>query len=199
MPKDHSSHARYHKQFPAGLEQHYRDLLRHYFGEGQSIGIDAFRSLIKASGMVQKLSEKGMDKHGMSMAKMRLLFLLLMRDEEGMLASDLSKLQGVGPNTTSSLVASLLKAGLIIRLAHPYDGRKHIIKITPAGREILLGLAPHQQQFVQTLFENFSDEELLTFSVLLNKVIDNVQHLMCADQFKPEEVGKVTQPDQPTI
>jgi len=77
MPKDHSSHAYYRKQFPTGLEQHHRELLRRYFGEGESVGMEAFRSLMKASGMVQKLSEKGLDKQGMSMAKMRLLFMLL--------------------------------------------------------------------------------------------------------------------------
>ena len=200
MPKDHSPLAHYRKAFPAGLEQHHRELLRRYFGEGESVGMESFRNLMKVSGMIQKLSEKGLDRQDMSMAKMRLLFMLLMRDDEGMLATDLSKLQGVMPNTTSSLVASLHKAGLIARLAHPSDRRKHIIKITPAGRDVLNGLAPHQRQFVQELFENFSDEEMSQFSHLINKLMETVQSLLCREAVaaKPEEVN--THPtDRPTI
>ncbi|MBX3086243.1 MAG: MarR family transcriptional regulator [Anaerolineae bacterium] len=197
MSKDHPTRDHYRKFLPSGLEQHHRDLLRRYFGEGESVWMETFRSLMKVSNMVQALSEKGLDKHGMSMAKIRMLFMLLMRDEEGMLPSELSRLQGVMPNTISSLIASLREAGMIAQVAHPSDRRKRIIKITDAGRAMLTDLGPHQRNFVQMMFENFSDDEVHQFSLLINKLIGNVQGLLCkeGDDSKDKEVT-TTQPDQ---
>jgi DNA-binding MarR family transcriptional regulator len=82
------------------------------------------------------------------------------------------------PNTISSLIASLRQAGLIAQVTHPSDGRKRIIKITDVGKAVLADLGPHQRTFVQELFENFSDEEIRSFSQLLNKLLSNVTRLL---------------------
>jgi DNA-binding MarR family transcriptional regulator len=105
------------------------------------------------------------------------LFMLAVCETEGMLPSEISKMQGVMPNTVSSSLASLRDAGLIEQASHPIDGRKRVMRITPAGHDALAAIAPVQREFLEVLFDHFSDEEMSTLNRLLTKLLDNVQRM----------------------
>jgi DNA-binding MarR family transcriptional regulator len=178
MSKFFTDHEPYRALFHSGMAQRHHDLLQRFFGEGDTSSMMVFRSLLRVASLINAISEKALDPHGLSLAKVRLLIILMLRDEEGLLPSEVSKLQGVMPNTISSLVASLRDAGLIEQAAHPSDKRKHIIKIAPPGREVLQNIAPLQHTFVRALFEDFTDHELQSLGELVGKLTDRVQRMM---------------------
>lgn len=56
--------------------------------------------------------------------------------QEPLTQMKLSQLTGSDPMTTSQIVRTLLKNGLLERISHPTDSRAKIISATSAGREL---------------------------------------------------------------
>lgn len=161
----------------ADLEQTYRQRLHALIGDHEAGTLNVFRNLMKASGMLGALHEKRLARHNMSTAKMRLLFWLAMRDEEGLMPSELGKIQGIMPNTVTSLVNGLREAGLVEQGSHPDDRRKKIIWITPAGKAAIRDLAPSHNAFVEQVFDHLTHEQLDTLNTLLLSLIERARQL----------------------
>jgi DNA-binding MarR family transcriptional regulator len=110
----------------------------------------------------------------LSQARMRLLIRLVienrMGNDTGLLPSELSEFLGVSRNTVSALLNGLQEQGLIERHLHPTDHRQFLIRITPAGYELIGTRAPQYAAFVVSLLENLSPEECQTLLTLLNKL-----------------------------
>lgn len=70
---------------------------------------------------------------GASVARLRALRMLAFA-EEPLRMRDLSDMMGVAARTTTSIVDSLERDGLVERLRHPTDGRAFLLRLTPAGR-----------------------------------------------------------------
>jgi MarR family 2-MHQ and catechol resistance regulon transcriptional repressor len=177
-----------HAFFTEAMRARQAELLRGVSRE-DACSLDAFRSLMKVSNLVSAVAEKRLDRQHLSMSKMRLLLLLRLRENEGMLPSELSKLQGVMPNTISSLLASMNQAGWIERVTHPADRRKRIIRITNMGKRVLDEVVPTHRDLLHELFGNFSEDDKLTLTTLLDKLIDNVQAVMTAEEEAQKQDG----------
>lgn len=67
----------------------------------------------------------------------KLLVLANLRRDGGVAAADLAAEFRVLPQSLTRLLASLDTAGLIVREPDPTDGRKSLIRITPAGEAAL--------------------------------------------------------------
>jgi DNA-binding MarR family transcriptional regulator len=161
----------------ADLEQKYRQRMHALIGDHEAGTLNVFRNLMKASGMVGALHEKRLARHNLSTAKMRLLFWLAMRDEEGLMPSELGKMQGIMPNTVTSLVSGLRDAGLVEQGSHPDDRRKKIIRITAAGKAAIRELAPSHNEFIELVFAHLTHEQLDTLNTLLLSLIDRARQL----------------------
>ncbi|MBX3064357.1 MAG: MarR family transcriptional regulator [Anaerolineae bacterium] len=169
-----------HSLFTDIMRSRQAELLKQMKPE-DACSMDAFRNLMKVSGMITAGADKNLDRYGLSMSKLRLLFWLQLRQEEGMLPSELSKLHGVMPNTISSLIVSMARTGWIEIARHPHDRRKRVIRITRKGSNLLEEIGPSHQNFLNRLFSNFSEEEKQTLSEMLSKLTDNVQRLLVDD------------------
>jgi len=176
------------KDRPADMETRYREMVTRVHGESGLSALDLFRHLAITYHVVENLAEKQVARYNLSLAKMRILWWLKMRDDEGiegggLLPSELSRFQGVTPNTMSSLLTSLRESGLIEQINHPQDRRKRIIKITPDGLDLLKQVGPEHTNFLRELFADLSEEERhilitllknITFSVKNRAVCENV-------------------------
>lgn len=191
-----SPHSHYPNLTDAQMARH-RAIVRRVFGEGDHTRLETFRAMMKASNLITSLSEKGLDRHGLSLAKTRVLFMLAVCETEGMLPSEISKMQGVMPNTVSSSLASLRDAGLIEQAAHPIDGRKRVVRITPAGHAALTEIGPLQRGFVNGLFDDFDDEEVLTLNRLVVKLLDNVQRMSDREDTAPASSDPAASDEHP--
>jgi DNA-binding MarR family transcriptional regulator len=159
------------------IEKRYRDMMARAFGQSDTCTMDLFRNLMRTSHIVTALVDRHLSKHNLTIAKLRLLFWLKLRSDEGegMLASELSHFQGIMPNTVSSLLGSLRRAGLVEQVSHISDRRKRVIRITAAGIDLLHEIGPEHHAFMRTLFQELSDEEIQTLNSLLTKLVTSMK------------------------
>ncbi|HVO43859.1 MAG TPA: MarR family transcriptional regulator [Aggregatilineales bacterium] len=139
--------------------------------------LELARNIGIADHIMTALSERHLGGQ-MTFAQFRMLSWLYMQDEEnktGLLPSQLSRFQGVTPNTVSSLLHSLRKQGFIEQVSHPEDRRKRIIKITEAGRELVREMTPRQFRYVSGLLDGLDPEERQTLIQLTGKLIATVK------------------------
>jgi DNA-binding MarR family transcriptional regulator len=155
------------------IEHRYREMMARTFGQTDMCAMDLFRNLMKTSHILTALTDRNLSKYNLTIAKLRLLFWLKLRSDEGegMLASELSRFQGIMPNTVSSLLTSLRRAGLIEQVSHISDRRKRVIRITATGIDLLEEIGPEHHAFMRTLFQSLTDEEIKTMNLLMNKLI----------------------------
>lgn len=98
------------------------------------------------------------------------LALQLIKDNEGLTAGELAKKFKVSTARVAVVLRNLEEKGYIIKQVDKSDKRKVIIKISE------LGLEKHRESSLKVLdkvlqlFENFTDEELVTFVNLLTKI-----------------------------
>ena len=70
--------------------------------------------------------------HGASVARLRALRMLA-SSPEPLRMRDLSDMLGVAPRTTTALIDSLERDGLVERVRHPVDRRAFLLSLTPLG------------------------------------------------------------------
>ncbi len=171
---------------PGDIDNRYRDMIKNTLGDVDISAIELFRSMAKSFHMLTGLLERDLARNNLSGAKLRVLLWLKLRQDEGsngggMLPSELSRFQGVTPNTMSSLLTSLREAGLIEQINHPKDRRKRVIKITPAGLDALRTLGPAHYRYIAELLGELSEEERQILITLLHKVISSVKARMATE------------------
>ena len=89
---------------------------------------------------------------------------------DGVNPSELGRFQDVKKNTISALLKSLEEAGLIERTPHPTDGRASLVRITPAGRELVRSTAPLRFQFMTEITSSLTPAEQDDLVKLLTKL-----------------------------
>jgi MarR family transcriptional regulator, organic hydroperoxide resistance regulator len=91
---------------------------------------------------------------------------------------------GISKSTLTGVVTTLEGRGLVKRRAHPGDGRRVLLSLTPRARRLMDELFPlfnaHETQAVSAL----SSADLETFTTSLRKII---QHLETLDGTAPAE------------
>ena len=67
----------------------------------------------------------------------------------------------------------LEEKGFLKRNDHPTDRRAYVLALTPAGAEIVLQLWQSLVLSEQSALYGLSEDEISTFSRLLNKILEN--------------------------
>jgi DNA-binding MarR family transcriptional regulator len=76
-------------------------------------------------------------------------------------AAALAAMDGVRPQSMAATVASLEQDGLLAREPDPADGRRSILRMTPAGETLFFGGRTARQEWLaSTLRERLDDDEL---------------------------------------
>jgi DNA-binding MarR family transcriptional regulator len=99
-------------------------------------GMAVVTSIMRAEQLMLGRVQQILKPLGLSFARYEMLRLLCFTREGGMpMASATRRLQ-VHPTSVTNTVDRLEAAGLLVRTAHPDDGRATIIRVTEAGREV---------------------------------------------------------------
>ncbi len=179
------------REIDSRLQQMYREALTRLYGNVDMSAIELFRALGEAFHTVASfLDRKNTAQYNLSWAKLRILLWLQLHYKEsinggGMLPSELSRLQGVTPNTMSSLLTGLRESGLIEQINHPQDRRKRIVRITQAGLDTIKNLGPAHYRCMNWLFEDLSEEERQILITLLHKVTASTRARLAQDEYPP--------------
>ena len=84
----------------------------------------------------------------------------------------LSTLVGIDRSTTALVVAKLEVAGYLVRQGDPRDGRRKLLALTDAGRDVLARVKSPAQRVRDRELEVFSKEDRKTFLRLLEVFVD---------------------------
>jgi DNA-binding MarR family transcriptional regulator len=90
--------------------------------------------LFETTHQLRQFVEGRLRAHGASVARLRALRMLALA-ERPLRMRDLSEMTGVAARTTTSLVDSLERDGLVERVRHPEDRRAFLLRLTDRGRD----------------------------------------------------------------
>lgn len=124
------------------------------------------------SHQLYQLNESNLEATGLSYAQYRVLMSLYFCEWagqcDGLNPSQISVHQGTSRNTISALIRSLEDEKLVDRHLDSDDRRRFNIRLTDAGRKIILDHSSHFIQATDELFRVLNPEEMETLGALLH-------------------------------
>ena len=97
----------------------------------------AVTSLMRVQQLVIGRLDAILKPHGLTFARYEALVLLTFSSRGSLPLGKMGERLQVHPTSVTSIVRRLESAGLVVRRAHPDDGRAVLAEITPAGRELV--------------------------------------------------------------
>ncbi len=142
---------------------------------GQDIrGMEIAQAIRIVGKLINLAVAHSLEAHDLSGPRLGILLMLYMEEEKGNTTginpTRLSHYQHVKKNTTTSLLKGLEESGLVERAPHPVDRRATLIRITPAGRELVRSDAPLRFKFMDQLTSGLTEGERDQLILLLNKL-----------------------------
>ena len=97
----------------------------------------AVTSLMRVQQLVIGQLDAILKPHGLTFARYEALVLLTFSSRGSLPLGKMGERLQVHPTSVTSIVRRLESAGLVVRRAHPDDGRAVLAEISPAGRELV--------------------------------------------------------------
>ncbi|MDF1603798.1 MarR family transcriptional regulator [Nocardioides sp. YIM 152315] len=129
----------------------------------------AVTSLMRVQQLVIGQLDAILRPHGLTFARYEALVLLTFSSRGSLPLGKMGERLQVHPTSVTSIVRRLEAASLVVRRAHPDDGRAVLAEITPAGRE-LVELATKDLVAADFALGALSDGDLASLSSLLAPV-----------------------------
>jgi DNA-binding MarR family transcriptional regulator len=128
-------------------------------GSGDDLAASAARELRIAVGRLHRRLRLVANEGGLSASQSSALARIAKGEADT--AAALAAMDGVRPQSMAATVASLEQDGLLAREPDPADGRRSILRMTPAGEALFFGgRAARQEWLASTLRERLDDDEL---------------------------------------
>ena len=173
------------------FNQQFRAHLQEMAGGRDTRGIEIAHGIRVMSKLFDLAITRAPEYGELSGPRLGILLRLLREDEKGNLAginpTRLSHYQDVKKNTMTSLLKGLEESGLIERAVDPSDGRAALVRITPAGRELVLSTAPRRFEYMNNItacLDNNERDDLLEMLARLRTCL-----LAITDPKPPEHSG----------
>ena len=90
-------------------------------------------------------------------------------------AADIVELRGLSKGAVSKAVECLLQKSLLVRVPHLEDRRKILLKIMPEAGPVTESINEVKEEFVGTILEGFTKEELEMQSQFLDRLFENTK------------------------
>ena len=116
------------------IDEAARQWEQHWDGVPQ---MHAVTSLMRVQQLVLARLDALLKPHGLTFARYEALVLLTFSSRGSLPLGKMGERLQVHPTSVTSIVDRLEAAGLVVRRAHPQDGRAVLAEITPAGRELV--------------------------------------------------------------
>ena len=136
---------------------------------GRVPAMHAVTSLMRVQQLVIGRLDAILKPHGLTFARYEALVLLVFSSHGSLPLGKMGERLQVHPTSVTSIVRRLEAAGLVVRRAHPADGRAVLAEITDEGRA-LVEAATRDLVAADFALEVLSDEELAALSALLTPV-----------------------------
>lgn len=105
----------------------------------------------------------------------RIMKYIFENNSKDIYQKDLEKALNLRRATISEVLATMERKGLIIRSENPNDARSKKIELAQLDNNKKRQMKEQMQQLEQALTQDISKEELLTFSLVLRKMQNNIK------------------------
>lgn len=105
----------------------------------------------------------------------RIMKYIFENNSKDIYQKDLEKALNLRRATVSEVLATMERKGLIIRSENPNDARSKKIELAQLDNNKKRQIKEQMQQLEQALIQDISKEELLTFSLVLRKMQNNIK------------------------
>jgi MarR family transcriptional regulator, organic hydroperoxide resistance regulator len=78
---------------------------------------------------------------------------------------------GISKGTLTGVASTLEKLGLVTRRAHPDDGRRVLLSLTPAGLKLMTELFPQLNKQEALVVESLSSDEIQVLATALRRIV----------------------------
>lgn len=112
--------------------------------------------------------------HNISLTKIQWVFLKKVQEKNGVPQQELAFLTGRDKTSLTRLVNTMEKKGLVARIPSKLDRRINNIYITKKGDVLFKETLPIMAQFVTSLQENISEEEIAQTINVIKKIQENL-------------------------
>ncbi|MEU2040975.1 MarR family winged helix-turn-helix transcriptional regulator [Nocardia niwae] len=96
----------------------------------------------------------------------------------------IAEMLGVDPSVASRMVSDNIKAGYLIRAASQQDGRRTILELSEAGRDLMARFRKHQRDAYDYITADWSEHDRLELARLLLQYVDSLAGLKDRGQEK---------------
>ncbi len=114
----------------------------------------------------------------LTLPQLRTLFIVAHNKTSSVM--QIAKHLGIGEPTASHLIDKLVQAGLVIRREDPSDRRRAIVRLSPAGEELIEKLLGWERFLGQRL-HNISEEDLSLLRHGLNAITSEIHKQTATD------------------
>ncbi|WP_171164940.1 MarR family winged helix-turn-helix transcriptional regulator [Streptomyces sp. I05A-00742] len=83
----------------------------------------------------------------------------------------------VDPSVASRMVSDNIKAGYLVRGASQQDGRRSVLHLTPAGRDLMARFRRHQRSAFEYITADWTSHDRLEFARLMLQYVDSLAAL----------------------
>lgn len=123
-------------------------------------------------GMYRK---KVMEKYSLSAIEVDVI-LFLANNNEINLAADIAKITRRQKSHISMAVKGLTEKGYLHSEPDPHNQKKMHLEITESAKEIVEFGKKMQQSFIDLVYIGFTQEEIICFSELCNRILKNIRN-----------------------
>ncbi len=120
--------------------------------------------------MHRRLFERQMAKIGVHRSQHRILMYLAANRDKELSQKDIAETFDISPAAITVTLKKLESGGYITRKAHRYDNRVNTVSVTEKALSVVETTKRFSEDLEEVVFAGFSDDELNTFSTLLNKM-----------------------------
>ncbi len=145
---------------------------------------DAWRELIRVTGLVRRVAEPHFERLGISGAQWGVLRALDRLEAKGMPHPRMHELGLellVQPPSLSATVDRMTRSGLVARRHDADDHRSRRVCMTADGRRFLRGAAPAHRAWVDGIMVGLSEPERRRLGDLLGKLADHLARTAAGD------------------
>ncbi|HKJ63991.1 MAG TPA: MarR family transcriptional regulator [Desulfopila sp.] len=136
------------------------------------------RLIYKTSLDLRNYAEKLLNPYGLTMEQFHILKST--STEAGISQSQLCVSVGKKPANITRLLDRLEKKGWIERQPNPADRRSSLVYLTEEGGRIIAEVSNEFESYASWFVEGIGQEEELVFRRVLEKINDNIEHLVKA-------------------
>lgn len=165
-----------HKK-PADLVQYIISQWQRFDPQLDTSGTEIIGRIVRISSIVGRSVDKNLENFQMTVGEFDVLAALAREKKQQLTPKQLQDLILISSGGLTNRIDQLEKKGLIERLPNPHDRRSLLVKLTPAGLELLKEMAPShlaiERQFIHALDEN----EYAELRKLLGKLLQHIHPL----------------------